>query len=297
MAGQPRVARLDRGVRREDCLKFLEADGAVIVEGFLESAELSRLKAELEPYLSDTPDGEGLFYGKSTKRTGRLFLKSSVMRKVAVHPLLLGIAQDVLGKACSRFQINLTQAIRIGPGERQQIFHRDDEFFPVDNGGSEFMFNVMLAYDDFTDANGATLLVPGSHKRNASRNPDPNDVCAAEMKRGSVLIYLGSVLHCGGANRTSVPRTGVILSYCLGWLRQAENQYLAYPPEVARTFSGELQKLIGYAIHEPNLGWFEGQDPSVTLYDDVPQLLPAKDNFLPSAEAKVEEHYRRLGSS
>jgi ectoine hydroxylase-related dioxygenase (phytanoyl-CoA dioxygenase family) len=109
------------------------------------------------------------------------------------------------------------------------------------------------------------------------------------MKPGSALVFLGSTLHAGGANRTKVPRTGLIVSYSLGWLKPFENQWLVYPPPVARRFSRELAELVGYAIHRPNLGNYEGQSPAVLLGGPLPEYLPAVDALLPEHEALIAQ--------
>ena len=153
---------------------------------------------------------------------------------MAIHPVILAAMDEFLLKGCGQYQLNLTQAIRIGPGEPQQIMHPDDPLFPYVHPGYEAMINCMWAVDEFTAENGATNVVPGSHKWERvglipERVPLPDEITQGVMPAGSVLIYFGSLLHCGGANRTAKPRTGVVLSYCQGWLRQSENQYLAVP--------------------------------------------------------------------
>nr|RAV93353.1 hypothetical protein DBT53_10375 [Aerococcus mictus] len=153
----------------------------------------------------------------------------------------------------------------IHPGERAQILHRDDELFPCREFAGEMMANALWALSDFTAENGGTQLVPGSHKWPRDRAPEPHEIVQAEIKAGTVLIYRGSLLHGGGANRARAPRTGLIFSYNLGWLRQGENQYLAYPPEFARYLPKAAQELIGYTIHRPNLGQHECSDPQRLL--------------------------------
>ena len=274
----------------------LDRDGAIIIEGLADRATVDDLEAELAPSIERTPNGEGLFFGLQTKRMGRLFAKSRIAQGFATHPGVLPIIETILRRYCSAIQVNLTQAIRIEPGERHQILHNDDEFFPVERRpGMEFMINALWAASDFTRENGATRLLLGSQQKKIVRDVSEEALAVAEMPRGSLLIYLGSALHGGGANTSSAPRTGMVISYCLGWLRQAENQYLAYPPEVAKTFPPELQRLIGYAIHQPNLGWYEGQDPAILLKDIRPEHLAAQDNQSPEMAAHVARRYRALG--
>lgn len=241
--------------------EILERDGCVIMEDALNAREVASLAAELAPHFDAVPNCAGDFYGYVTKRLSGLIAKSDTCRSVAVHPTILGVMDHFLLKSCRQYQLNLTQAIQIGPGEPAQVIHRDDLMFNFGHPGVEAMINTMWAVDDFTAENGATLIVPGSHKWEADRQAQQHEIMPGVMKAGSVLLWLGSLQHAGGANNSSAPRTGIVLSYCLGWLRQAEPQYLAVPLELARRLPRRLQRLLGYFVHEPNLGSLEGQDP------------------------------------
>jgi ectoine hydroxylase-related dioxygenase (phytanoyl-CoA dioxygenase family) len=148
---------------------------------------------------------------------------------------------------CDEIQLHFTKAVRIDPGETAQMLHRDRGVW----GGYltrkvETQLSTIWALDDFTAAKGATCVVPKSQSWHRDRTPEPHEVVAAEMPAGSVLVYSGSVLHGGGANDSEGARRAALLHYTLGWLRQEENQYLSCPPEVARTLSPELRRLIGY---------------------------------------------------
>ena len=126
------------------------------------------------------------------------------------------------------------------------------------------------------------------------RVPTPDEITQGVMPAGSVLIYFGSLLHCGGANRTAKPRTGVVLSYCQGWLRQSENQYLAVPLDLARTLPERLQRLLGYFVHEPNLGQIEGRDP-IELLQGKNIVNAGFEEFLPEElQPLLDEHKARL---
>jgi ectoine hydroxylase-related dioxygenase (phytanoyl-CoA dioxygenase family) len=148
----------------------------------------------------------------------------------------------------------------------------------------------MWALSDFTAENGATLLWPRSQFRGLSREVNAADAVIAEMPRGSALVYLGSVTHSAGANRSPLPRTGLILSYCLGWLKQYENAFLSYPPEVAGQFPKAIRDLIGYRIHRPNLGGYEGQDPAV-LFETRSHALAAVDSIPEAAARELKAFY------
>jgi len=273
---------------------ILERDGCVVIEGVLNELQVQTLATELAPHFDEAPDCAGDFYGYATKRVSGLVAKSPSCQAMVIHPAILSVMDHFLLKGCRGYHLNLTQAIRIGPGEPQQVIHRDDLMFNFAHPEFEAMINTMWAVDDFTAENGATHVVPGSHKWPLDRQPQPHEEVQGVMKRGSVLIWLGSLQHGGGANRTDRPRTGIVHSYSLGWLRQAEPQYLAVPYEIARTLPERLQRVIGYFVHEPNLGSVEGQDPIGLLTGDLAVNGHFRE-FLPEeVRPLLAEHRARL---
>lgn len=245
----------------KDDLDALEREGYLILPDLIGGEELKQLQEELEPWLVRTPRCEGDFYGWKTTRVGGLLSKAPLVQRLVLAPEILAIADALLRPSCDCIQLNLTQATRVHPGERAQAPHRDEEMWPWPTAGRQWLINVMWAVSDFTAENGATRLWPGSHHRALDRGEAEATSIAGEMRAGSALVFLGSLTHGAGANRTQAPRTGIIVSYCLGWLKAYENQFLAYPAEVAREFPESLQRLIGYQMHRPNLGGWEGQDP------------------------------------
>ena len=279
--------------------EILERDGCIVIENVLEKGEVRNLKKELRPHFDETPNCTGDFYGHATKRLSSLIAKSSLCQQMAMHPVILAAMDEFLLRGCRQYQINLTQAIQIGPGEPQQLMHPDDPLFPFVHPGYEAMINCMWAVDDFTAENGATNVVPGSHKWERAglipeRQPLAHEITQGVMPAGSVLIYFGSLLHCGGANRTAKPRTGIVVSYCQGWLRQSENQYLAVPLELAKTLPERLQRLLGYFVHEPNLGQIEGRDP-IELLQGKDIVNAGFEEFLPAElQPLLDEHKARL---
>ena len=273
----------------------LRAHGYVIFKGLICDALADQVSAELEPWFRATPPCQGDFYGWQTTRFGSVLLKSAASHALLTNALVLSLVDEVLGPHCDWYQLNLSQAVRLHPGQRQQVPHRDDEMWPCAKGGVEYLVNVMWTLSDYTAANGATLLWPRSALRHHQRQMGPADAVVAEMPRGSALVYLGSVTHCGGANRTAAPRTGLIFSYCLGWLKQYENAFLAYPPVVARHFPQPVRDLLGYRIHRPNLGGYEGQDPAVLFATDS-HTLPAIDAIPPAAAEELRAFYGNSGN-
>lgn len=263
----------------------LRRDGYVILRGAADPALVAQLHAELRPRLDRTPMCDGDFYGRSTKRFGGLLKRARHAEAFVMHPLVTAITDNILSPYCDRWQLNLTQAIEIHPGQIEQAPHRDQDMWNGELGKTEYLVNVMWPFTRYTRENGATLVWPGSHRDDPETFvpgavPDWNDAIAAEMEPGDALLFLGSTLHGGGANRSLAPRTGMIISYCLGWLKPYENQWLTYPPEIARLFSPELAGMVGYRQHRPNLGNVDGRDPS--------ELLSGMADYQPATEALTE---------
>jgi ectoine hydroxylase-related dioxygenase (phytanoyl-CoA dioxygenase family) len=288
------IHKVRRGEKLGTINAILEEHGCVVIENVLDDMRHRHLEAEIHPLLDATSPCQGNFYGFATKRFSGLIAKSTSCRLMSVEPHILAIMDEFLLKSCRAYQLNLTQAIQIGPGEPQQLIHADDLMFSFEHPGREAMINCMWAVDDFTAENGATLLVPGSHKWPRDRRPELDEITHGEMPKGSVLIYFGSLLHAGGANETDKPRTGIVISYCLGWLRQAENQYLAVPQEIARTLPEELQRLLGYFVHEPNLGCVDGQDPIRMLKERRLTSAPFKEFIPKEVQPILEEHRAKM---
>lgn len=268
---------------------MLLADGYCIIENAIPAATISALEAELTPRFDATPFCEGGFYGARTKRFGALLRRSCHAAGLVQHPLILSIAETVLGQWCDRIQLNLTQAVEIHPGAFAQAPHRDQDLWGGDKTGMEYQINVIWPVDPFTAENGATQLWPGSH-RDKTVDPFAVDPVIAAMEPGSALLFLGSIVHGAGANVSEAVRRAFITGYCLGWLKTFENQYLVYPPEIARHFDPELAALVGYAQHRPNLGNVEGQCPSVLLTGGGLDGLAAIDALRPEQVKAIAAH-------
>lgn len=275
----------------DDVISTIDELGYVILENAINKNSIKQLHKELEPHFTKRAVSNAHFFGFNTKRIEALFSKSKAVQNMATNSHVLDIVDHILGGHCDSFQINLTQGIRINPNEKAQILHPDSAMFPIPNKPFEFMVNALWAYSDFIKDNGATIIVPGSHKWVEGREPQPHEITYAEMKQGSVLIYAASLLHAGGANVTNEARTGIALSYCLGWLRQSENQYLSYSIEEARQFSPALQELIGYNVHKPNLGWVHGHNP-LDLLLGVDNSEVGAEDFLTDEQNHLLEAYR-----
>jgi len=263
------IKHLPADTTAAEVAEIVKKEGAVVVDGVASSDLLDGIEAELRQYLDATPLGPDDFAGRLTRRTGSLIGRSPSARQLVMHPLALGTTSEVLAHA-TNFQLHLTQAIAIGPGQPAQAIHKDrwafDFFpFPMDY---EVQCNTIWALTDFTEANGATRIALGSNTADDTRIFTQDDTEPAEMERGAVLFYSGSVNHGGGANGTDQVRIGLNITYNVAWLRQEENQYLATPREVARTLPVELLRLMGYDRGAYSLGYIDD------LRDPIQAVLP-----------------------
>ena len=239
-------------------LADLQRDGYAVVERLLTPAQVATVRDGLQSFLDRTPTGRNDFEGYLTQRIYALFAKTRAFDDLAVHPLLLDVLDRTLGPS---YQLSAPTGIHIGPGEKAQVLHTDDGIYPLPRPHPEVVLNTMWALDEFTSDNGATRVVPGSH-RWVDRHPvDPDETVTVTMPAGSVLFILGSLWHGGGANGTDRPRLGVLLEYAAGWLRPQENHVLAVPQDVVRHLPPRLQELLGYNIHPPFVGYVDGRHP------------------------------------
>jgi hypothetical protein len=275
----------------------IDANGYVILKNIVPAGTIGALDRDLVPVFARTPFCRGPFYGETTKRFGRLLTRSPLAERLVLHPAILDVAEHVLAPWCDTIQLNLAQAIEIHPGAPAQFPHRDQDMWRGAIGTTEYLLNVMWPLVPFTQSNGATLIWPDSHGA-AALGPDPaGPPVAAVADPGDAVLFLGSTLHGAGANVTGMPRRGIIVSYCLGWLKPYENQWLAYPPAIARHFSPELAALVGYRQHRPNLGNFEGQCPSI-LFDGEPGgQIAATDALRPDQARMLADFITRRNST
>ena len=240
-----------------DVLADLDRDGYSIVPGVLDGDEAETIRAELMGIAEAIPHGRNSFEGFHTRRIYALFRKTRLMDRLATHPLLLGVLDQVLRD----YQLSAPTGILIDPGEPAQILHHDDSVYPLPRPHQQVVVTTMWPLDDFTERNGATHLVPGSHTWTDRQPDDGAAVKIAEMAAGSVMFYVGTLWHGGGANNSNRPRLGVILEYAASWLRPQENHILGVPREVVATLPERLQELLGYNVYPPFLGYVDGRHP------------------------------------
>jgi len=252
-----------------DHVERIRRDGYSIVENAIEpelvdglAADLQRLEVEhgIEP--AGNP-----FEGAKTVRIYNLLVHGKLYERIPVHENVLPIVEGVLDPGCLASSLS---SISICPGEIAQPIHADDQLIPIPKPHVPTVCNTMWALTEFTEENGATRLIPGSHRRDHS--PEfgrPYDSIAAEMPKGSVLVWHGSLWHGGGANRTGARRVGIAMNYCAGFIRQQENQQLGIPREIAAGFSPRLRELVGYGIYNGLLGHINKTNPVALLGDEA----------------------------
>jgi ectoine hydroxylase-related dioxygenase (phytanoyl-CoA dioxygenase family) len=270
------VPRLHAGDSTDTIHSALNESGAVIVEGLLSDELVERFNGEVDEYLATDNERKLVnplveaFFGPHTRHLTGVAAKSRIFAdEVLCNPLLLRLCDAILLPSCARYQLNIAHVLDRGPGSAQQYLHRDEvvwSYLPQPH--AEVQVASVIALEEFSAGNGATCVVPGSHRWPRERQAELGEGVAAEMAAGSAVIYLGSTIHGGGPNTTADRRRrGMHLSYTLGWLRTEENHYLSTPPEVARTLSRQAQELLGYAAHDAiatgggYLGTVDTRDP------------------------------------
>jgi ectoine hydroxylase-related dioxygenase (phytanoyl-CoA dioxygenase family) len=261
----------------------LDHAGCLVVTDLVDRPARDRLVAELASHLEEatvqTDDDPTAFYPALTQRVTALVTRSGQVRELILHPTVTAVCDRFLGpNAPDGYQLHVTAALNVAPGARAQVLHREEDpftFFPLPR--PHLIVATMWAITDFRAENGATLLVPGSHRWTSDRQPTADEIIPAEMSAGSVLFWLGGTLHGAGANVSDEWRYGVILTYSAAWLRQEENQYLDVPPDVARTLSPELQLMLGYKMN----GALGFHDPRVRATSMTPTATVAGADAVP----------------
>ena len=246
----------------------LDRAGCVVVEHAAAPAAMDAIADELAVHARDGSLGASDFEGHATRRTGAPLPRSATFRSIAMHPAVMAAGDHVLGHATT-WRFSAAEYIEIGPGESAQRLHRDRWKYDMVEFGFEVEMNGMWAVTDFTEANGATRVVPGSHLLGPDDRPTAHDTVPAEMSKGSLFLYTGSVHHGGGANTTDQWRRGLSLQHAVGWLTQSTNQFLECPPAQVRGWPDELLRFVGYTKTGNGLGyWRDSEDPLSAVHPD-----------------------------
>jgi ectoine hydroxylase-related dioxygenase (phytanoyl-CoA dioxygenase family) len=258
-----------KGERLAGHLADIARDGYTIITDAIEPELVAGLDEDLlrlERELGIVPAGN-LFEGGHTVRIYNLLARGKIYERIPVHAAVLPVVEGVLDRGCL---ISSLSSISICEGETAQPIHADDQLMPLAKPHAPTVCNTMWALSDFTEANGATRIVPGSHLFDHS--PDygrHHDSVPAEMPRGSVMVWHGSLWHGGGANRTRERRVGIAMNYCAGYVRQQENQQLGIPLETVRGFSPRLRELAGFGIYCGLIGHIDKKSPAELLLGDA----------------------------
>jgi ectoine hydroxylase-related dioxygenase (phytanoyl-CoA dioxygenase family) len=257
----PKIPVLSAADSIADISGALLDQGGIIVENFLSADLLERFNAELDPFVAEADkkdqgfvnEGYAAFYGPAMRHVLAVAQKSDIfIDEILCHPIFVGLGDSILKASCQTYQLNVAHVLERKPGAKAQVLHRDHIVWP-DLGPKHpnRQISSVIALGEFTADMGATLVIPGSHKWEEGRRPKRHEVVAAEMQPGSAVIYLGGTYHAGGANVTQDKcRRGMHVSYCLGWLRTEENNYLSLSLDRVRKLSRQAQTLLGYAAHD-----------------------------------------------
>lgn len=257
----------------DEVVAAIERDGGVIIDNFLSPEDVEAFRRDMTPYVDSYDNCKDEFSGHQTKRVGAVFAKSRKAATVATHPLYLGAAERLINKPYTiatpegsfdmhpGLRIGVTQVIQIGPGQGAQGLHRDQMVVLWRNPEHQrdMRLQVMVALTDFTAENGGTNVIPGSHKWDDKRVPDPSEAIPTEMKAGSAALFVGTTYHGGGTNRTEDKfRMGFTMALDSALVRQEENMYLALSTDVVKSYPEQVQRLLGWSSHPMlHTGWVE----------------------------------------
>lgn len=247
----------------ETHLAAIESQGYSIIEGVISPEKADEIALDLlrlEDILGITPN-DNSFEGAKTVRIYNLLAHGRLYEEIPVQARVLPVVEGVLDRDCL---VSSLSSISIAPGETRQPLHGDDQLIGLPRQETPLVCNTMWALTDFTEANGATRIVPGSHKKTTYPDytqQDDIETIAAEMNKGDVLIWNGALWHGGGANETDERRVGIAMNYCAGFIRQQENQQLGIPYETAKGFSPRLQELCGYGLYRNLIGHIDRKSP------------------------------------
>lgn len=265
----------------QQLLRQLDDDGYVIIPSLLPPSQVQAIKDALAPYLQRQLMGRNDFEGYDSERVYALLAKSPVFAELAAHPLVLDVCEAILGP---NFMLSACLAINSHPGENAQPLHFDDSFYKVPRPRPAYGVSAFWAIDAFTDSNGATEIIPGSHKWGDERPTgadkfydtfvngkhvpvdDHPGLEKVVMPAGSLMLTPGTLWHRGGANRSNASRLAITPQYCVAWGRQMESMLLSVPPHVVAQYPERVQQLLGYSIHSPFMGHVNGMHPGRVLH-------------------------------
>ncbi len=262
------LPRLSVGQIDTDLADALDAAGCCVIVDAVPAATMQAIANELAAFEDRASIGASDFEGHHTRRLGAPLPRSSTFQSIAMHPAVMAAGDHALGHATT-WRFSAAEYIEIGPGQEGQRIHRDQWKYDMVDFDFEIEMNGMWAITDFTEANGATRVAPGSHRWSNREKLSVEDTIAAEMTQGSLFLYTGSVYHGGGANTSDEWRSGLSLQHALGWLTQSTNQFLECPPAEVTHWTDELLRFVGYTKSGNGLGyWRDSEDPLSAVHPD-----------------------------
>ncbi|MGE3346849.1 MAG: phytanoyl-CoA dioxygenase family protein [Ramlibacter sp.] len=265
-------------------LQALDAQGYTIITDFLSAKRLQQVREGLAPHLSSHA-GRNNFEGFQTERVYTLVGRGKVFEAIAEDARVLALLDAHLQPG---YLLTASQAICIYPGETPQPIHFDDVFYPLARPRASVSFSTIVAVDAFTADNGCTEVIPGSHRwsdadiagaydgRDANAPMPPalaSQLVPVVMPAGACIVFHGTLLHRGGANRSQAPRLAFSNQYCQPWARTQENFFLGVPPALVRDMSPRLQTLLGYEILPPFMGHVTASHPAKVLREDYRNVV------------------------
>ena len=286
MPAPPRRAAAPPGFDLDAHERRLREQGYSIIEDFLSAEDLRAVRDGLAPHLGSY-NGRNNFEGYRTERVYTLVARGAIFERIVEDTRVLALLDRFLGPG---YLLTASQAICIHPGETPQPIHSDDSFYPIPRPRPAISLSTIVAVDAFTAANGGTEIIPGSHAWSDAQIAGMYDgfdadapakaelvrqLMPVEMPAGACVVFLGTLLHRGGANRSAAPRLAFSNQYCEAWARTQENFFLGVPRSIAQRLSPRVQQLLGYSIHPPFMGHVSASHPLKTLRDDyINALLP-----------------------
>ncbi|WP_193044681.1 phytanoyl-CoA dioxygenase family protein [Mycolicibacterium baixiangningiae] len=253
------LTRVPRSTSNEEIISLVARDGGVVIEGFLEPGVVAAFNSEIDPFAASREPGSldttgsDVSWGNNTKRLTNMIVRSQIFREhIVADNKLLDLAAMQLHGTCDQFWMNTTQLVDIGPGSPAQTLHRDMEnypaFLPMGPSGPEVMCNFLYALTEFTEENGATRIIPGSHTWNDyTQRGTSADTVPVVLQPGDVLFFSGKLAHGGGGNTTANEwRRALLIPFNPGWLVPEEAYPFMIDIETAQALPERVQQLIGF---------------------------------------------------
>ena len=277
------IVHLPPSATASDIVSVMAEHGAVIVDDFVTPQWLKEFNESVRtsidaytPYDYGEPEAME-FLGYNTVRLNGLVSKASNYLDLMLDERLLGVMDQLLAPSCGQYLLNSSEIIEIHGGETAQELHVDDMIWPGHfwMPGRMLQCNTMVAGTEFTESNGATQVVPGSHLwDDPERTPRPDEIARAVMTAGSIVFVGGKTIHGGGSNTSGEARRAIVTSFVLGWLRTQENHFLHTTVEQAKSWPARARQLLGYDLYSHYhddmmagpLGYYEYGSPEV-LFD------------------------------